>query len=405
MSLKFTALEVGSGDAFLLEDDDKKILFDSGGSKTKIVALLKKKGIKKIDLAICSHNDKDHSNGFLGLLNSKIVIGEIWLPGTWASIIHSVAGFIRRGYIYCKNGCCWCDKFIDCMCHFGFKEGGSELYYNELLPYGDEITNGQLMEDLCFINALLEDGCLVCCRNCEDKVQEMSESRRFREENCFNSFSECCRKTISKGKYHIGEHAVKLMIQLDAIISIAEAAYKNGVSIRWFEPTDACIKKRINTNIIVLNSGELARAIMTRRIDSPYMLMYALTLTMENKYSLAMEYLHDEIPVVRFSADSDSICQSNMPYGNNIIVTAPHHGSEANANVYGAIKGNDIIWVRSDGKTSKRPCDDFKCLPNKFCLTCHTLKFKSEICFEYDNSTKRWLCKTGTRCICKPRKK
>ena len=78
MSLKFTALEVGSGDAFLLEDENRKILFDSGGSKNKIVALLRKKGITKIDLAICSHNDKDHSKGFLGLLNSKIRIGQKW---------------------------------------------------------------------------------------------------------------------------------------------------------------------------------------------------------------------------------------------------------------------------------------------------------------------------------------
>lgn len=402
MSLKFTALEIGSGDAFLLEDGDRKILFDAGGSKAKIVSLLKQKRIERIDLAICSHNDKDHSNGFLGLLNSKIEIGEIWLPGTWASIIHSVAGFIRHGCIYCENGHCRCDEFLDCLCHFGFNEGGYESYYDELLPFGEEIPNDQLMEDLYYITVVIEDEHLACCRHCEDKDQELSKSRRSREENCFNSFSECFRETIIEGKYHIGEHAAKLMIQLDAIISIAKAAYKNGVSIRWFEPADACTKKRVDTNIIVLNAGGLARAIRTRRIDSPHMLMYALALTMENKYSLAMEYLHDEIPVVRFSADSDSICQSDMPYSNNIIITAPHHGSEANANVYGAIKGNDIIWVRSDGKASKRPCADFKRLPNKYCLACHTLKFKSEICFEYDNSTKQWLCKTGTRCICNP---
>lgn len=402
MSLRFTALEVGSGDAFLLEDDSKKILFDSGGSKTKIVSLLKKKGIERIDLAICSHNDNDHSNGFLGLLNSKIGIGEIWLPGTWASIIHSVAGFMRSGCKYCENRYCWDDEFIDYLCHIEFKEGHSDLYYDELLPFGEEIPNDQLMEDLCFINTVLDIDYIAHCRHCENKGHVLFKLRCFRERNCFNCFSECFCETISKGKYYIGEHAAKLMIQLDAIISIAEAAYKKRVNIRWFEPTDDCSKKKVDTNIIVLNGSELAKSIRTRRIDSPHMLLFALALTIENKYSLAIEYLHDEIPVVRFSADSDSICQSKIPYNNNIIITAPHHGSEANANVYGSIKGNDIIWVRSDAlyRTQGRPGLVFKLMNKKYCLACKHKR--REICFEYDYNTKQWLYKTGIRCKCKP---
>lgn len=96
MSLKFHALEVGSGDAFLLENNGWYCLFDAGGAKKRIVDLLKEKGIYKLNLAICSHNDKDHANGFLGLLdhNSGIDIDEIWLPGTWAKIIEFVT---KRG--------------------------------------------------------------------------------------------------------------------------------------------------------------------------------------------------------------------------------------------------------------------------------------------------------------------
>ena len=402
MSLIFTALEIGSGDAFLLEDGDRKILFDAGGSKSKIVDLLKKKGITKIDLAICSHNDKDHSKGFLGLLNSKIGIGEIWLPGTWASIIHSMAGIMSHGCYHDVDKCCWFDDFLDCRPSFEFDEERCQRYYDELLSSGEETPNDQLMEDLDYIKKALEDGCLEYCRRCKENNPALFFSCYSRAEHHLQNYSKCFRETISKENYHIGEHAAKLMIQLDTIISIAEAAFKNGVSIRWFEPTDACIIKRVDTNIIALNSYGLAKVVRVSRIDNLHMLMFALTLTMENKYSLAMEYLYDDIPVVRFSADSDCICQSRQPYQQNIIVTAPHHGSEANKDVYFAIENSNVIWVRSDGMASKRPCNDFKCLSDKFCLACHTLKFKSEICFEYDAIAKLWFYKTGTRCICKP---
>ena len=402
MSLKFTALEVGSGDAFLLEDENRKILFDSGGSKNKIVALLRKKGITKIDLAICSHNDKDHSKGFLGLLNSKIRIGEIWLPGTWASVIHSVTHLMRHSHIIgCRNGCCWYDEFLDCLSHFEINEGCYKFHHEESLAYEEYIPNNQLIEDMSFINTVLDIDCIDYCRYCKNKDHELSKFRCSKD----MKFRECFRENIRKGMFHIGEHATKLMIQLDTIISITEAAYKNGVNIRWFEPTDACTKKRVDTNIIVLNGSELTKAISTRRIDSFHMLMFALTLTMENKYSLAMEYLHDEIPVVRFSADSDSTCQSEIPYRNNFIITAPHHGSDANANVYRTIKGNDIIWVRSDAlyRTQGRPCLAFKSMNKKYCLACkHRKPVRREICFEYDNNTKQWLYKIGISCICKP---
>lgn len=52
MSLKFTALTIREGDAFLLEDNGWKCLFDSGKDGI-IVDLLKHKGIDKLDLAIC----------------------------------------------------------------------------------------------------------------------------------------------------------------------------------------------------------------------------------------------------------------------------------------------------------------------------------------------------------------
>ena len=95
MSTRFTALTVREGDAFLLEVDGWNCLFDSGVNKS-IVDLLTYKGIEKLDLAICSHNDVDHAGGFIELLDSSIKIDEIWLPGLWASVLL----FVKEN---CKN--------------------------------------------------------------------------------------------------------------------------------------------------------------------------------------------------------------------------------------------------------------------------------------------------------------
>ena len=378
MNLKFTALEVGSGDAFLLEDNGKNILFDSGGNKQTIVKLLNKKGIKRIDLAICSHNDKDHSNGFLGLLNSKIEIGEIWLPSTWASVIHSVAGFMRRDCENCENIYCQNDNPLGCLCNIVFKERNNESYYDKLLSSREDISNDQLIADLHFINNVASvNGCLICCRNSENKDCKLYKNC-YISKFCIDACGEYICHTHPPQKYRIGNLASESMIQLDVIISIAKEALKHGVNIRWFEPTKTCTKKnRVTDNIIVLNADESARTIRVTKIDRLDILMFALKLTTENEYSLKMEYLYNDIPVVRFSGDSDCTCQCSNPcsYSYNIIVTAPHHGSDANANVYKTIKGDNIIWVRSDGITKARPCSDFKMQNAKYCLACGIKKF------------------------------
>ena len=84
---KITALLIGSGDSFLLENDNLNYLIDSGGSSKKICSLIP----NKINLAICTHNDSDHCRGFLGILKSdNHIIDEIWLPGIWATIIRYI---------------------------------------------------------------------------------------------------------------------------------------------------------------------------------------------------------------------------------------------------------------------------------------------------------------------------
>lgn len=390
MSLRFTALEIGSGDAFLLEDGDRKILFDSGGSGPRIKSILESKGIDNIDLAICSHNDLDHANGFIGLLKSDVSIKEIWLPGTWASIIRSAACFIKHGCCLRDDGTCCIDDFHYWIRHFKSDMDDMDSFYDELLSFPkEEFSNGQLIEDLQYINSIEAPNCECYCK-CPERDME----------HCF--FRKWLLNASDYEVHRMRETSTKLKIKFDRIIKIAELAYKSCGIVRWFEPNNQCSKSKVGDNFILLNAGEIA---YVRRIDSPMLLAFALSLTVENEYSLILEYLHNDIPVVRFSADSNLSCQSQRPYSNCIIVTAPHHGAKTNRDVYTDIKGNDIIWVRSDAvnRTQGRPCQKFKKQNQKYCLSCiHRNPVISEICFEYDSSSKKWIHRYGEPCVCKP---
>ena len=76
MSSRFTALPLSSGEAFVLETEHDHrgyvVLFDGGQSKTRGPENGLFKSLKdhcptvgnRIDIAICSHSDHDHSAGF-----------------------------------------------------------------------------------------------------------------------------------------------------------------------------------------------------------------------------------------------------------------------------------------------------------------------------------------------------
>lgn len=360
MSLKFSALEVGSGDAFLLEDGEKKYLFDAGGSKTTIVNLLKSKKISKLDLAICSHNDIDHANGFIGILKSPIDIEEIWLPGTWACILQYIKDYrveleeLDLSFETCKSDSNQCRLFD---------------YNIDIFLNGEYVEIDEFDKNLSFFSELYDN----------DLYRELKiHLRQFYYHHTF---------------YY---KFAPFIIQLDRIIEIAALAYQKGCKIRWFEPLKCCTKKDVAYGFRALNSYN----VVSVRKMKPQSLLYLLALTVENEYSLIFEYLHDDKPIIRFSADSALCCQSESPYSRNILITAPHHGAYANASVYQNIKGSDIVWVRSDRKSSKRPCPDFKNLGEKYCMACYSMNFKKEVCFMYDNAIKKWNHITGNKCNC-----
>ena len=376
MCTKFTALEIGSGDAFLLEDydNDWNCLFDAGGSKNRIVYLLKRKRIEKLNLAICSHNDVDHANGFIGLLQSNIKIDEIWLPGTWAAILQ----YVKDNGIG-PDEVEWMDT-IERKCSKKNFEG-----LNYIKNEDSTKVLGVEAENLIDIESYLS-------------LEEFNDTLSFFSEQIEMGMK--IKRIIGVKEYNyylrgrIG--LLSLSLKLDKIITIAGLAYRNGCKVRWFEPVDYCTCAKVAYGLVALNSYERTRVQKPRNAQGFALLCL---LTVVNEYSLVFEYLKGNNPILRFSADSDCTCQS-VPYNENIIVTAPHHGSDANTIVYKQLVGDNIIWVRSDRKSGKRPCCYFKCLNIKYCLACKKYNFISEICFEYNTLNKQWVHVKGTQCMC-----
>ncbi len=93
--MKVTFINVGYGDAILIEQEDKTILLDGGSMlpeefegfpfRIRTTSYLEKVGIKKIDLAIVSHIHDDHVGGIAAL---QIPIEKIWIPYDKAHFIN-----------------------------------------------------------------------------------------------------------------------------------------------------------------------------------------------------------------------------------------------------------------------------------------------------------------------------
>ncbi len=72
-----TMIDVGQGDCFLFEINNKTVLIDTGGNmfsdynmaENKIIPYLRSRGINKIDYLILSHGDYDHLGEALNLIN------------------------------------------------------------------------------------------------------------------------------------------------------------------------------------------------------------------------------------------------------------------------------------------------------------------------------------------------
>lgn len=95
-TLKVHYIDVGQGDATLVEFDGHAILIDAGHWKsTQAVDYLKEIGITEIDLAVGTHPDADHI-GQLAQVIGEFNVDEVWMPGntstsnTYLNVMQSI---------------------------------------------------------------------------------------------------------------------------------------------------------------------------------------------------------------------------------------------------------------------------------------------------------------------------
>ena len=88
-ALRIILMDVGQGDGILIESGDLHLMIDGGSSSRSkldqyvLTPCLEYEGISHIDGAIVSHEDDDHINGLLALLENEsdpITIGRLFLP-------------------------------------------------------------------------------------------------------------------------------------------------------------------------------------------------------------------------------------------------------------------------------------------------------------------------------------
>jgi hypothetical protein len=349
MQSRFIALPVGQGDGFFYQTNSSSVLIDGGRSIRAITAQLQAAtSCSSLDVLVCTHNDADHANGVLGVLESGIQCREVWLPARWTErledLLEKPNDFSHELY---KNWRESRDKHSEAG---SLDELGDKLSLEDRRDRSETREQNTAQSSDPFFGSLEKATGYGCAFSLEEDVLEF-------------------------GPYPwipSGSRGAKLLFDaLEAasrIRAIALAAFHAGATIKWFEFGDTN-GSPTNSVLSPLNCREILR---TRRV--PRNALEFLALSKANRESLVFAvHSTDDLPGVVFSADSDFGFSLNLPVG-DYLVTAPHHGSESNANAYtqlGSVLKRSVI-VRSDGCSRSRPGSSFLSMPTnrRFCTLC-----------------------------------
>jgi hypothetical protein len=368
----FVALPVSQGDSFFLKTNDFKVLVDGGKNPTAISNFVRNiANTTSLDVLICTHNDSDHANGVIGLLESwEGTIKEVWVPGSWT---HRLSDLIKRPHDF----------------------------YSELLECIPSDT------DLELVNGLLSGSPIIKSESTES-AEEFSLESIFEfepEEHTEDTFLYTISTLLNRLFLHRSIKIIyisKLLELAARIRTIVTLAYHRGCKIRFFQ-YGTTPGGGIPSTLLPVNSAEMLK-LVKRKVDP----VTYLSLTVVNKESIAfISPENPDKPCVLFSADTDLKGYSiTSPCTLPPLITAPHHGSEENNNVYLVVNNwltaskVSPTWVRSDGKSSTRPGATFKASRMKYCTLCNTRHARKQP-LKFTGNNSGWHAETGTSpCSC-----
>lgn len=415
MSSRFIALPLPSGESFLLETDHDErtivILVDSGrrsGEPHPLVDAIATSAphINKIDIAICTHQDADHANGFRTFADHWYgkggTIGEFWLPGRWAAAVPTVltnpAELIRR-----------------------IQNGATQTVQQFLSAGGDDQSRGYRAADDFLRHQHALDKVSSAFSECavgeqsappsnEDRLTRLATSLGLGPKGAANLRMEleetdttpdellriAARKLQFDPYWLFGESYPRLEMTalmlhaLDtakSISAIAHAALRFDIPIRWFDFGLFELHKKPAGGIRGLLEPVCAVELLRPPPRVPDdALFLALALSRQNVESLVFSRMEtDKEPSVLFVGDSRlsfGISSPQKDFGlppnspkRQIIATAAHHGSRVNDNAYHVINQwtssttKPPIYVRNGGMRGQS-LHDFKNQKLQRCAFC-----------------------------------
>lgn len=356
---EFIALPVGQGDAFYLKRGDLSILVDGGKSVHGFSEVFKNiTSESHADIIVCTHNDADHVNGIIGFLRDGLTCKEIWLPGIWADVLPSaLKSFQEVLYqVYeslMEDGWKTLDEMVESI--------DNEHAFPENDLEGDSF-GGAIVIDSKENHGYWYSGGL-------DKLLE-DASDYSEDTHAYNEYRDYFELRFHGSHYKMQPY----IAAAERIKTIALLAYHRGITVRWFEFSATNPPSGGRPELLPLNSRELlsVRKKKIRRFT------HCIALSVSNKRSLVFYSPSDqEAPGVLFNADSDLAGVTPVSLPPNSLATAPHHGSASNGIVYEKVEGwiqnnsSQLIWVRSDGAFSKRPCPAYiNTKGDRYCTLC-----------------------------------
>lgn len=347
---RFIAVPVGQGDAFHLESEGWSVLVDGGRSRYGFASAFQTATeADGASVVVCTHNDADHTDGIIGFLEAGFKCGELWLPGRWLGALPSVL----RPFV---------EVFEDLVNSFKERDAGVssiEAYAEQLDDSSNEVSTTE--KEL----SVGEDGWP------EQYIHLLEQAQPWEIWPMYCPWPE---GWLWPKLHRLRPSDVQLLWSaIEAagrIRAIAIEAFHRGIPVRWFE-FDTVDPKIGNLPLQPLNARLIA---LVRPLVGP--LLNLLALTVSNKESLVFWYPpNDKHPGVLFTADSDLTGISLPGQLQNVLATAPHHGSEENAKAYRKVnqKANSVTWVRSDGRYQKRPGQTYLSLASpRFCTLCRS---------------------------------
>jgi len=364
---RFVALPVGQGDAFYLDRGDWSVLIDGGRAQHSFGTTFQTiTGVRAVDVLVCTHNDADHANGVIGFLESGLECNEVWLPGRWLGAIPS----ILRPFV---------EVFVQIAKEVVQEKMGEQLQgaplpgNTPLERFAEGLTEQREQGETEEGAPLGEDGWP------EGLLEGLEQAEPWDLDGwVWPGYPEDWPHPIYPNPQYLRMGPTRVRLLWSAIEAarkvraIAIAAFHRGVPVRWFE-YDVHMPRGGRAELQPLNARAIARV---RPVVGP--LLRLLALTVSNKESLVFwSPPSDDFRGVLFNADSD-LNNVQLPGGMaGAIATAPHHGSEANANAYSAVSGAagrdaaSLTWVRSDGRYRSRPGASYlTVLGRRLCTMC-----------------------------------